>query len=228
LILYFLILVGALYWVGNVGSHLFGNPELRWGHKVFDTRNHRFSFCASKLHDLYSWLIVLPFVGYSLILISFQYRRIMEAAVCGNALRSDLLNPDHRGGFLFVEKAHLIFNLIIALIYLQVTMHIETFRLVNAQYITSYIVLTLLLISINRMFLGHIYTAIKELKLESLNKIKDRAYNDDKLSFEILKYCYERRIDVFAIINFAIKTGAIISSSAIKFWPSISKILIKG
>src|SRR5262249_29951574 len=120
------------------------------------------------------------------------------------------------------------FNLIIALIYLQVTMHIETFKLVNVQYISSYIVLTLLLISVNRIFLGHIYSAINELKLESLNKVKDKAYDDDKLSFEILKYCYERRINEFSIINFAVKAGAIIFSGAVKFWPIISKVLIKG
>lgn len=229
ILLYVLILVGALYWTGNVRTHVFGDPKLRWGDKMFfDTLNHRSSFYASKFHDLYSWVIVLPFVGFVLILTSFQYRRTIRAAVRGKALHYDLLNPDRRGGFLFVEKAHLVFNLIIALIYLQVTMHIETFKVVNAGYVSSYMVLTLLLISVNRIFLGHIYSAIKELKLESLNKVKDKAYNNDKLSFEILKYCYERRIDVFAIINFVVKSGAIIFSGAVKFWPIISKALIKG
>jgi hypothetical protein len=81
-----------------------------------------------------------------------------------------------------------------------------------------------LLIFINRIFLGDIYATIKRLRLESLNKIKDKAYNDDKMSFEILKYCYERRVSMSSIVNFAINPGAIVVSGIVKLWPFITKV----
>ena len=73
------------------------------------------------------------------------------------------------------------------------------------------------------MFLGGIYATIKTLKLEALNKVKDNVYKDDKMSFEILKYCYERRISVSSIVNFVINPGAIVISGIVKLWPLIAK-----
>ena len=37
---------------------------------------------------------------------------------------------------------------------------------------------------------------------------------------KILKYCYERRINEFSIVNFSIKAEILISG-AIKLWPAI-------
>ena len=222
-LIYLLVIIGAAYWMSNVGFHVIGNPEIRWGHKVFDSPDHRLTFYASRLHNLYTWLIVLPLWGHVMIYTSIQLRRIMEIAARKKSLRYDLLNPDQQGGFLFVQKAHVAFNVVIALFYVQITMHFETFERMNTEYIIAYTSVTLLLIGVNRIFLGHVYSAINELKLESLNNTKDKVYQGDELSFEILKHCYERRINEFSIANFLIKAGAILVSGTIKFWPIISK-----
>ena len=221
-LIYSLVILGALFWLSNVSSHILGNPEDRWGHKLFDSIDHPWSFFASRLHNLYTWVIVHPFVGHVLIFSSIQLRRAMAKASLGGALTYDLLNPDQRGGFAFVDKANVAFNIIVALVYIEITMHIETFKM-NPDHIILYVLLTVLLIAINRMFLGGIYATIKSLRLESLNKVKDNVSKDDKLSFEILKYCYERRISASSIINFIIKAGAIVVSGTVKFWPVIVK-----
>lgn len=222
---YGLVTLGALCWLSNLGTHLFGNSEIRWGHKVFDSTDHPFSFFASRTHNLYTWLLVMPFVGHVIFFASFQLKKAMVAATTSGAASYDLLNPDQRGGFGFVDRTNIVFNVIVALIYIQITLHIETFSKLNTEHVIGYIVLTLFLIGINRMFLGGIYATIKSLRLEALDKMKEKAYNDDKQSFEILKYCYERRISTASIVNFLINPGAIVVSGAIKLWPMIVKVI---
>ena len=221
---YGLVTLGAVCWLSNLGTHLFGNPEIRWGHKVFDSTDHPFSFLASRTHNFYTWLIVMPFVGQVIFFASFQLKKAMRVAISNGAASYDLLNPDQRGGFGFVDRTNIVFNVIVALIYIQITLHIETFSTLNTEHVIGYIVLTLFLIGINRMFLGGIYASIKDLRLEALDKMKEKAYKDDKQSFEILKYCYERRISTSSIVNFLINPGAIVISGAIKLWPMIVKV----
>jgi hypothetical protein len=222
---YLLITIGALYWLSNVAFHVFGDPEVRWGHKVFDSLDHPLTFSASRFHNLYTWLIIMPFLGHVMIFSSLQLRHAVKIASSKRALRYDLLNPDQRGGFGFVDRANIAFNVVAALVYIQVTMHIETFDKMNFEYIMAYIALTILLVGINRMFLGDIYATIKTLRLDALNKVKDDVFKDDKLSFEILKYCYERKITASSIVNFVIKVGAIAASGIVKLWPIIAKAL---
>jgi len=143
------------------------------------------------------------------------------------AFRYDLLNPDQRGGFVSIDRACLAFNSVIASAYVEITMHIETFERLNMQYILAYLGLTLLFVSINRIFFGDIYSYINMLRLEALNAVKEKVYGDDKLSFDILKYCYEQRLNKSAIANFIVKASAIGLSGAVKFWPVISKMLVK-
>lgn len=216
---YLMIVVGAIAWLLNVKFHVIDNPEVKWGQKVFDSPDHPLTFIASRLHNLYTWLIVLPLLAHVMISTSIQLRRAIAAASREGALMYDLLNPDQRGGFGFVDKANIVFNVVAALVYLQITMHIETFERMNAEHVISYFTLTVLLVMINRIFLGDIYATIKTLRLESLNEVKDKVYNDDQLSFEILKYCYERRVSALSIINFVIKASAIVIPGVLKLWP---------
>lgn len=220
--IYLLVTIGALAWLSNVASHVIGNPEVRWGHKVFDSLDHPLTFSASRLHNLYTWMIIMPLVGHVMFYSSLQLWRAIAIASREGVLTYDLLNPDQRGGFGFVDKAAVAFNIVVALVYIQITTHIETFKM-NTDHIIAYIVLTLLLVGINRMFLGDIYATIKTLRLEALNKVKDDVYKNDKLSFEILKYCYEGRITASSIVNFAINPGAIVVSGFVKLWPFIAK-----
>src|SRR4051812_10582812 len=44
---YGFVTVGVVAWLSNVSGHVFDNPELRWGHKVFDSLNHPVTFVAS-------------------------------------------------------------------------------------------------------------------------------------------------------------------------------------
>lgn len=222
-LIYGLVTLGLLFGLSNVAGHVIDNPEVRWGHKVFDSTDHPLSFIANRVHGLYTLLIIMPFIGHVMVYSSIQLRQAIAVASREGALTYDLLNPDQRGGFSFVDKAHIAFNVVAALVYIQITMHIETFKM-NPEHVIAYIVLTLLLIFINRIFLGDIYGTVKKLKLESLNKVKDKVYNDDQMSFEILKYCYERRVSISSIVNFAINPGAIIVSGIVKLWPFITKV----
>lgn len=217
-LIYGLVTLGALFGLSNVAGHVIDNPEVRWGHKVFDSTDHPLSFIANRAHGLYTLLIIMPFVGHVMVYSSIQLRQAIAVASREGALTYDLLNPDQRGGFTFVDKAHIAFNVVAALVYVQITMHIGTFKM-NPEHLIAYVILTLLLVFVNRIFLGDIYATIKTLKLESLNKVKDKAYNDDKMSFEILKYCYERRVSGLSIINFVIKAGAIVIPGVLKLWP---------
>jgi len=194
------------------------------GHKVFDSPDHRLTFIASRLHNFYSWLVILPLTGYLMIYSSIQLRRTLATAVQYRLLRYDLLNPDQRGGFLFVERAHVAFNLVAAIVYVQITAHIGTFDRMNSEHVISYVFATLMLIGINRIFLGEIYSTIRELRLEALNSLKDKVlYASDPFSLEILKYCYERKVNAFAVLNFAIKATALLVSVATKISPLLSK-----
>ncbi len=223
-LIYLLIVVGAIYWASNVGFHVIGNPEIRWGHEVFDSFDHKYTFLASRAHNIYTWLIMLPLLGHVMIYTSIQLRKIMGVAIKQRLLHYDLLNPDQKGGFLFVENAHLVFNAVVAIVYIQTTMFIETFNLVHTNYVIAYIVATILLIGVNRIFLGHVYSAIKVLRLESLNTIKENViFKNDGLGFEVLKYYYGRKINGFSVLNFAVKAGAIALSGAPRLWPILSK-----
>lgn len=223
LLFYLLATIGALFWLSNVAFHLIGNPEVRWGHKVFDSIDHPLTFSASRLHNLYTWLIMMPLVGHVMVWSSIQLRRAIAIASCKGGLTYDLLNPDQRGGFSFVDKAQIAFNVVAALVYIQITLHIETFARMNSEHVIAYIIVTALLIGINRMFVGGINATIKTLRLKSLKDMKGKAYSDDKLSFEILKYCYERRIRASSVVNFLINPGAIVVSGVIKLWPVIAR-----
>jgi hypothetical protein len=225
LLIYGFIVVGIMSWLSNVSGHIFDNPRVRWGHKVFDSPDHPFTFIASRLHNIYTWIIIVPFLAHVMIYCSFQLKKALKAASGEGALTYDVLNPDRRGGFAFVDNANILFNSVIALTYIQVTLHIETFEKMNPEHMIAYVTLTVILVIVNRLFLGDIYTTIKTLRLEALNKVKNKVYQDDKLSFEILKYCYERRLGFLSVANFVIKAAAIVIPGVVKAWPSIARIL---
>ncbi len=222
-LIYLLVTIGACFWLSNLSFHLIGNPQARWGHKVFDSTDHRLTFFASRLHNLYTWLVVWPLLGHAMIFATVQLRGAIALADRKGVLRYDLLNPDQKGGFLFVDKAHLAFNVVIALIYIQISMHVETFARMNVEHAVAYAFATLFLLGGNRLFLGDIYSTIYRLKIDALDVVKEKVYKDDKLSFEILKYCYERRVDEFSLVNFAVKASALLVSTTVKLWPLLSK-----
>lgn len=223
--IYPLIVAGLFYWVSNVAFHVLGNPEVRWGHKVFDSLDHPLTFVASRIHNLYTFLFIMPVVVYVLICSTIQLTRAIAAASREGALKYDLLNPDRRGGYGFVDKVTIAFNLTVGLIYIQFSLHVLTFARIATEHVIGCVILMLLLIGGNRMFLGQIYATIRTLRIKSLNTIKDKVYKDDTLSFEILKYCYERRIRTSSIVNFAVKSVAFLTPAIVKYWPDITRVL---
>lgn len=225
-LIYGLITIGAILWAWNAGVHVFGNPEIQWGQKVFDSVNHPLSFSLSRLHNFYTWMIIMPFVIHVMFFSSVQLSRALTLASREGALTYDLLNPDQRGGFGFFDRAHIAFNVVAALVYVQITLHIVTFEKMNAQHVIAYVILTVLLIGINKMFLGGIYAKIKALRFASLNKVKDDVLNGNELNFEILKYSYEQKIKTSSIVNFLVKAGAIAIPGIVKFWSIITKAFI--
>lgn len=120
LIVYGLIFVGLLFWLANVGFHVLGSPEVRWGHKVFDSVDHPFGFTLNRLNNLYTWMLILPFCGYVMIMSTIQLVRTVTVAADRKAIAYDLLNPDNCGGFAPVERAHLLFNIVVAIAYVQI------------------------------------------------------------------------------------------------------------
>lgn len=221
-LLYLPIIIGVLAWLSNASSHILGNAEVRWGHKVFDSPEHPLTFWASRLHNVYTWVIIMPFVGYVIVISSDQLWKMMARAARENVLKYDLLNPDQRGGFVFVDKATIAFNVIVALVYLQITMHIGTFKM-NSDHVIAYILATVLLVATNKMFFSGMYSTIRKLRLEALNQVKDNVFKNDALSFEVLKYCYEQRISMASVLKFVINSGAVVVSGAVKLWPFIVK-----
>jgi hypothetical protein len=76
---------------------------------------------------------------------------------------------------------------------------------------------------------GNIYPMIKRLRFGALNEVKNNVYKqDDKLSFEILKYCYERRTRTSLIVDFVIKASPIVISVVLNLWPAIAKKFTGG
>lgn len=225
-IMYFLVILGTLFLVSNAAISIFGNPVARWG-LVFDLPDHPWSFLGGRLHNVYTWVIIMPFVAHVVICSSIQLRRAMAVASNKGALQYDLLNPDQRGGFGFIDKSLLAYNIIAALVYIEVTMHIETFSRLNLEHVVDYIILTALLVGVNKMFFADMYAKVKRLRLESLNRVKDEVFKNNNLSFEILKYCYERRVRTLSVANFLIQAGAIAAPGVVKFWPFIVRALTR-
>lgn len=226
-IMYFLVILGTLFWASNFATHVFGDPVAKWG-LVLDSVDHPWSFLAGRLHNIYTWIIIMPFVVHVMICSSLQLRKAMDIASNKSVLTYDLLNPDQRGGFGFVDKSLLAFNVISALVYIEITMHIETFARLNLEHIVDYVILTVLLFGINRMFFAYMYATIKRLRIKALNKVKDKVFKNDELSFKILKYCYERRIRTLSIANFLVQASAIAIPGIVKFWPLIVKAFTRA
>lgn len=224
-LLYFLLFVGTLSFFSNLGTHIFGNPLATWG-LVFDSADHRWSFVAGRLHNIYTWIIIMPFVVYVMICSSIQLRRAMRAASDAGVLKYDLLNPDRRGGFGFIERSVLAFNIVGALVYVEITLHSETFKRLNPQHIVNYIILTALLLGVNKMFFADMYATVRKLRLESLNKVKEQVFQNNQLSFEILRYCYERRINPLEIANVLVQASAIAIPGIVRFWPKLAGVFI--
>lgn len=223
-LLYFMVVIGALAWLSNFATHIFGNYEDRWGYQVFDSPNHQLTFWASRFHNLLTWVLIMPFVGYVLIVGSIQLWRTIAAGLRERALCFDLLNPDQRGGFSFVDKAAISFNLIAVAVYLQITLHIGTFK-VNLDHLMAYVLVTILLVTVNVTFFSGIYSSVRQLRLAALEKVKNDVFKDNKLSFEVLKYCYERRLSARAVLSFVLNPGAVAVSGFAKLWPLISRAL---
>jgi hypothetical protein len=220
--MYLLVIVGTLWWASNLATHVIGNPVAKWG-LVFDSLDHPWSFIVGRLHIIYLEVIIMPLVVYVMVCASLELRKVMTIATRLGVLSYDLLNPDQRGGFGFVDNALLAFNIVAALVYIQITLYIETYAKYNLEHIIDYITLTVLLVGINKLFFADMYGMIKRLRLESLNKVKDEVFKNNNLSFEILKYCYERRIRTLSIANFLVQASAIAVPGIVKFWPFIVK-----
>lgn len=223
-ILYFFLILGTLFWISNFAIDAFGDPVAKWGHTL-DPLDRPWSFVAGRLHNIVSWIIIMPFVAYVMILSSIQLRKAMSIASEKGALAYDLLNPDQRGGFAFLDHLLLAFNVVGALVYVEVTMHMLTFGKLNLEHIVDYIILTLLLVVINRMFFANMYGTVKRLRFKALIKVKDEVFKNNQLSFDVLKYCYERRVSTLSIASFLVQASAIAVPGIVKFWPLVVKAL---
>jgi hypothetical protein len=216
--LYFFIFIGLTFCISNASLHILGNSELRWGF-VFDSLAHKGSFLVNRINNVYTWALLIPFCGYVVIVSSIQLARAIRKSAQDQSIKYDLLNPDRHGGFASVERTHVIFNLLLAIVYLQIVLYTTTFSTVNFEHVLSYIGITLVFLFGNNLFLGDTYRQIKRLKVEALNACKDRVYSGDNLQFQILKYCYDHRPSLFSAVNLATKAVTVIISLAVKLAP---------
>ena len=113
----------------------------------------------------------------------------MECSFLERASKFDILHPDRCGGFSFLEDARLYFNIIISFLYLITTMHVGVFKL-NDMHVISYSVLTMFLIFGNYIFMGEVFSNVKNLKMRAVNIYKEGVYNNNALSFEVYKYFF--------------------------------------
>jgi hypothetical protein len=217
---YGLVLVGSAFWVANTGIHVFGNVESHWG-KVFDSVDHPLGFFLNRANNFYTWMILLPLCGHVMAFSTIQLVRTIATAADSDALKYDLLNPDRCGGYVSIARAHLILNVVIAIVYIQVTLHTETFMRMNLDHATAYAAATLVLLFGNTVFLGGIQRRIRRLRTDALNERKDRVYKNDALSLEILKFFYEHPKNGFSLANFATKTVAVLVPAVMKAAPAL-------
>ena len=178
-------------------------------------------FYLNRINNLYTWMLVLPYCGYVMILCTVQLVRIITESADHKAIAYDLLNPDGSGGFGSIERAHVVLNLVIAVIYIQITLHTDTFVRMNPEHAIAYTAATLVLLFGNTTFLGGVYRRIRGLRFRALNEQKERVYNNDALSLEILKFFYEHRRSRFTVMNVATKTVALIVPALLKASPAL-------
>jgi hypothetical protein len=222
LLMYFFLVLGVYFWASNFSTHIFDDPVAKWGH-VLDSKAHPWSFVAGRLHNIYTWIIIMPFVVHVMILSFIQLWRAMKIALKEGVLRYDLLNPDQRGGFGFVYNALIAFNVIAALVFIEITAHMKTFGRLNLEHIMDYIILTVFLFGVNNLFFAYMYAPIKRLRMEALNKVQDEVSKNNTLSFEILKYCYERRVSPLSFASFLVQASAFAIPVIVKNWDNIVK-----
>lgn len=219
-LLYIFSFIGLSFWLSNTSLHVFGFSEIHWGHQVFDSPAHPWSFVLNRINNFYTWVVLLPVCGHVFITSSIGLHRTFQAAVADGVAQYDILNPDKSGGYLFVENARLYFNIVLAVLYLDVSMHTGTFRVIHFDHMVSYAAATLLLLFGNVMVFRRISEGIGTLKNTAANSRKQKAYANDPLSFEILKYLYELR-SPRVFVNFLVKAVPIAWSLAMKAAPLI-------
>jgi hypothetical protein len=222
LVMYFFLVLGIYSWASNFATHVFGDPVAKWGY-VLDSADHPWSFVAGRLHNIYTWIIIMPFVAHVMFWSFIQLWRAMVIALKKGVLKYDLLNPDQRGGFGFVYNALIGFNVIVALVFIEITLHSATFGRLNLEHIMDYIILTVFLFGVNNLFFAYMYAPIKRLRMEALNKVQDEVSKNNTLSFEILKYCYERRVSPLSFASFLVQASAFAIPGIIRLWPHIMK-----
>jgi hypothetical protein len=226
-IMYFLILIGAFFFLSNFGTHIWGDPGGKWG-KVLDSAEYRWSFVAGRLHNIYTWIVIMPLVVHVMVCSSIQLKRAVDAASQAAVLKYDLLNPDRRGGFALIVNSAITFNFVAALVYIEIILHSETFGRRNMEHIFDYALFLFAVLFVNKMFFTDMYATVKKLRIESLNKVKEQVFQNNTLSFEILKFCYEGRINRLEVANVLVQASAIVIPGLVQFWPQIARVFIRA
>ena len=224
-IVYFLILIGTFFFLSNLGTHIWGDPVAKWGN-VLDSADHRWSFVAGRLHNIYTWIIIMPLVVHVMICSSIQLKKAMTRP--SGVFKYDLLNPDRRGGFGFLFNSAVTFNVVAAIVYIEITLHRETFGRWNMEHIFDYTLFMLAVLFVNKMFFTDMYATVKKLRIESLNDVKEQVFQNNTLSFEVLKFCYEGRINRLELANVLVQASAIVIPGIVQFWPHIARVFIRA
>lgn len=223
-VLYWCIFAGVAGWVSNVSFHVFGNAVDHWGVYVFDSTDHMASFIANRINNLYTWAILLPICGHTVIFTTISISKTMTKAIKTGEIKYDLLNSDRYGGFLFTERANLILNIIGSIVFIQVAAHTGTFKL-NPEHIISFIVSAVLLLFGNSLFFWPMFHEIKKLKNQAIDDFKMKTYEGSAISLEILRYYDSFESNKFSIMNLSSRSIALIASVAVKSTPAFVSVV---
>lgn len=185
--------VGLLMWISNISYHVLGLASTHWGHAVFDSPDHPTMFVLNRINNFYSWVVIAPLCAHVFLWPTILLPRLIRAAIERGATRFELLHSDRAGGFVAVENAKFVFNTALAVIYLQVTLHSGTFRLAHLDHILVFIAATVALLFGNYWVFRRVDRELAALKEKEIEIRRRRVYEDDPLSFEILRFAYGTR-----------------------------------
>jgi len=215
---YLFAFVGLAAWLTNVTFHVLGLAPQHWGHKVFDSPDHPLLFLLNRLNNLYTWVLITPLCAHVFLWPTLLLPRVFEAAIARGFARFELLHWDRAGGFIAAENAKTIFNVALAVIYLEVTLHTGTFRVAHLDHILVVASATAALLFGNLWAFNRLNKQLALLREREMETRRRRVYEDDSLSFQILKFAQEARPPRL-VTTVALKAIPIASSFVLKVAP---------
>lgn len=186
----FFILIGLIFWASNLHHHLSGNTVNQWGRLTYDAFQFKWGFYCTRVHLFISWVVILPFFAFATIYSTLTLVTIIKDMDNKSILPFDMLHNDQCGGYSFIGEAHIYFNLIISVCYIEVSSVVFISKDITLEQLLIYIFLTITLFLGNTIILHSSLDSLKRARNKILNAYKQKiAQSNHGYNFEIYKYC---------------------------------------